>query len=883
MKTRLITLMLLMGLCFAGRAVAQESVGSLPFMDTGLSFEERARDLVGRLTLDEKISLLSYTSGEIPRLGIPVYNFGNEALHGVMRPGTATVFPQAIALAATWNPDLIHEAATAISDEARGKNNALGRLITDHACGLLTFWSPTINMARDPRWGRTPETYGEDPFLTSQIGLGFVTGLQGDDPRYIKVVSTPKHYTANNEEHNRMRCNAIMPERSLREYYLPAYKVLIQQGKAQSIMGAYNAVNGIPCNANKMLLTDILRAEWGFDGYVVTDCGALHNMVTDHKYAKSMLESAAFAINAGVDLECGGDQVFLKNLKIAVESGMVDEKTLDTAVFRVLRARFRLGMFDPVDMVPYNAIPGEVVGSPAHVALARRVSQESIVLLKNADVNGAHILPLDASKIKSIAVVGPNAGLVRFGDYSGSPANPPVTVVDGLRARARGSININFAEWVPLPAENYTFISDQNLRNGAEKGLRAEYFKGGDFEGAPATTRTDARIYIDTVNNPPDPAIPHGKFAVRWSGKLVPSVTGEHSISVHSEGRFRVILDGKTILQRKGKKKPKMKTGQALDLYEMDDYAKQRMSASALLEAGKEYEIVVEYAHVEGTAVCKLEWLPPPADMATARAAEMDMVKNSDVVIAVVGIGIEHEREGQDRTDLNLPYGQTEYVRQIMDLNPNTVVVLINGSPLGINWIQDNAPAIVEAWYPGEQGGNAVADVLFGDYNPGGRLPVTFLKSVEDLPAFDDYDVTHGRTYQYFKGQPLYPFGYGLSYTKFEYKNLKADKTTAAAGDTVTISIDITNTGARDGGEVAQLYVRPPETGEARPQKQLKGFQRIHLKKDETQTVTFTLKTDDLGFWNESDKAFKTDPGQYEIQVGASSGDIRASNTFSIK
>lgn len=872
---------------FCCNAFAETGVeGKFPFQDHNLSVEERVSDLVSRLTLEEKVRLLVHSAEGVPRLGIDTYYYGNEALHGVVRPGNFTVFPQAIALASTWNPELIMKITTAISDEARGKHNRLGGR-TPPSSGLLVFWSPTVNMARDPRWGRTPETYGEDPHLTSRIGVAFVRGLQGNDPKYIKVVSTPKHFVANNEEHNRFRCDPQISERTLREYYFPAFRACVTEANAQSVMGAYNALNGVPCNADRWLLTDVLRGEWGFGGYVVTDCGALSTMISEHKYAKTPEESAAFGVNAGVDLECGGRQILKNYLVGAIEKGLTTEETVDRALSNVLKLRFRLGMFDPPEMVPYNKIPGDVVGSEAHRELARRASRESIVLLKNEKANGEPLLPLDKGKIKSIAVVGPNAAVARFGDYSGWPTYPPITPLDGIRNKVGDTVEVNFAEWIAAPdEESFVIVTEKNLRPGDGDdtgGLKAEYFTNSRLEGEPETARTDKRVDIDTLNRPPDPAIPQrGPFSVRWSGKLVPSATGIHSLSLTVKGSARLYLDGEMILEKKSKGKYVFKSGEAIDGYLLNQHADRREAAHAMLEAGKEYNIAVEYVHKKGKAVARLEWIAPTVDVAEARAGEMKTIGNSDVVVAAMGIWRDLEREGMDRLDLDLPYDQTEYIKQVMAVNPNTVVVLISGTSLSVNWIDANVPAIVQAWYPGEQGGNAIADVLFGDYNPGGRLPLTFYKSVDDLLPFDDYEVPKGRTYMYFEGEPLYPFGHGLSYTEFEYGGLAIDRKEIGSGDSVTVSFDVKNAGGRDGDEVAQLYVRDVESGVKQPLRKLRGFRRIHLKKGESRTVSIPLSASALSFWDEKTKQFFVEPGEFEILVGASSGDIRLMEVITV-
>ncbi|MFA6449115.1 MAG: glycoside hydrolase family 3 C-terminal domain-containing protein [bacterium] len=856
---------------------------SMPFWNTKLSFEERAKDLLSRLTLEEKVSLLSETEDAIPRLGVSKYYLGNEALHGVVRPGAFTVFPMAIALAATWDPDLLFTITTAISDEARGKTNLFKGEMQCQYCGLLTFWSPTINIARDPRWGRTPETYGEDPYLTGRLAVSFVKGLQGNDPKYLKVVSTPKHYAANNEDHNRSECNAKISERSLREYYLPHFRDAIVEGGAYSIMGAYNAINAVPCNANKKLMTEILRDEWGFNGFVVTDCGAVGNLINWHKYSKDGKNAAADTINSGVDLECGGDQIMKRNLPESLKTGLTTQETIDRAAYRMILARMKLGMFDPPEMVPFSKISPDEVGSKAHQELARQASRESIVLLKNEKVGGKKLLPIDTSKIKTIAVVGPNANVARFGDYSGTSVYDPITPLMGIKNKVVDNVKVNFVQWtLSAGASDFVSVEPENLRNGGEKGLKAEYFNNKKFEGTPSTMRTDAKIDIDTMNKPPDPAIPAIGFSVRWTGKLVPSVSGDHSLSILAKGGARLYLDGKLIAEKQLLGKTKMKAGQPLGNSAFVKDTVQRVKANLALEAGREYDIKVEFIHESGSAFAKLEWMHPTVNIDAARAKELETIKNSDIALVFLGIGLDQEREGIDRADLDLPFDQREYIRQVYAANPKTVVILISGSPLSINWIKDNVPAIIEAWYPGEQGGNAIADVLFGDYNPAGRLPFTFFKSVDDLAPFDDYEVTHGRTYMYFTKEPLYPFGYGLSYSGFEYGDLSIDKKKAKESDTVNVSFNVKNTGDADGDEVVQLYIHNVESPVIQPAKQLRGFKRIHLKKGETTTVTLPLLVKNLAFWDDRTNKFFVEPGAFDILVGASSNDIKLKSKIEV-
>ena len=834
-------------LTVAAIGTAGHAASRYQFRDTTLTCEERVNDLLKRLTVDEKIGLLRATSPAIPRLGISGYNHGNEALHGVVRPGKFTVFPQAIGLAATWNPSLIHRVATAISDEARGRWNELGQgtLLDASHSGLLTFWSPTINMARDPRWGRTPETYGEDPFLTGEIAVAFVRGLQGDHPRYIKCVSTPKHFAVNNEEHNRGWNIVTVPERDLRNYYFPAFEKCIRKGNAQSIMSAYNGVNGYPCSINKWLLTDVLRGDWKFDGYVVSDCGAPDYVVSLHHYTNSYTEAASLCLKAGLDLECG-DNVYIGPLKDAYNSGMVTMAEIDSAAYRVLRGRLRLGLFDNPDDNPYNSIPSSVVGCPEHQQLAAEAARQSLVLLKNSD----SMLPLDIDAIKSIGVVGINAAKYEFGDYSGTPLNTPMSVLDGLRELAGDRVEVNYAPWNSATS-SYTLLGPTAMPDG----VKVEYFSNADLSGTPVTVQ-DSYIYYDPKNQPPNPNVPAWPMSIRWTAEVVAPSTGRAQFAVTSDDGCRLYFDNRLIV----------------DHWEIR--AEATNYATVRIEKGKRYKVVLEYFDNGGEAIAKLAWRTPVVEGARPIDKYGDaahVLETSDVAVAVMGIDRTIEREGQDRETLDLPADQTEFIKEALKINPNLVVVLVAGSSLSINEIDESAPAILYAWYPGEQGGRAVAEALFGDYNPGGRLPLTFYSGMADLPAFDDYDITHGRTYQYFTGKPLYPFGYGLSYTTFSYSDMRAE----VVGDSVAVTVTLTNTGDRDGDEVAQLYVSTSSGSPLAPIKQLKGFSRVNIPAGESCDVVMTVGIDDLKLWDEDAWGFVLPEGDYLFQAGASSADLR--------
>ncbi|MBO7608600.1 MAG: glycoside hydrolase family 3 C-terminal domain-containing protein [Muribaculaceae bacterium] len=828
-------------------SIANTSIAQELFRDMNAPMHDRIMDLLGRMTVEEKVSMMTNTAPAIPRLGIDKYYHGNEALHGIVRPGKFTVFPQAIGMAATWNPDLLFRVTTAISDEARGKWNyfELGKKQFDGSSDLLTFWSPTINMARDPRWGRTPETYGEDPYLTGMLGCAFVKGLQGDHPRYLKVVSTTKHFAANNEEHNRAFCNAIISERDLREYYLPAFERCVIDGKVQSVMSAYNAVNNVPCTVNNYLLRKVLREDWGFKGYIVSDCSAPEWMVTQHKYVRDRETAAVLAMNAGLDLECA-DNVYTKPLLNAYHDYRVTDADIDSAAYHLLRGRFLLGLFDDPNANPYNKISPDVVGCKEHQQLALETARQSLVLLKNE----SNMLPLDSKKIKSIAVVGPNAAHCEFGDYSGTPVNAPVTILEGIQKRVGNDVKIVHAPWVSFASGNEP-VNKSFFPNG----IKAEYFDNLELAGTPRT-RIEEEIYYDPANQPPDPVIPKAPFSARWTTELCPTVSGNYIINLRTDDGCRMWIDDK----------------QVLDAWV--SHAATDNKTEVVLEAGRKYKVVIEYYDGGGEAFARLYWTAP--DVSKSRIEYFGdagkAARNCDVVVAVLGIDKSIEREGQDRYTLELPADQREFIQEIYKINPRTVVVLVAGSSIAINWINEHIPAVLDAWYPGEQGGNAVAEALFGDYNPGGRLPLTVYRSLEDLPAFDDYSLTNGpgRTYQYFTGKPLYEFGYGLSYTTFKYSNL----TTKIDNDNVVVNFNITNTGKRDGDEVAQVYVHYPETGTYMPIKQLRGFERVNISRGKTKTMNISIPKKELRYWDESNRCFVTPSGEYKIMVGSSSEKI---------
>ncbi|MBR1575985.1 MAG: glycoside hydrolase family 3 C-terminal domain-containing protein [Bacteroidales bacterium] len=814
------------------------------YQDEEAPIPERVEDLLGRMSVEEKIDLLRASSPANDRLGFDKYYHGNEALHGVVRPGRFTVFPQAIGLAATWDPDLIREVSTAISDEARGRWSELdqGRGQTQQFSDLLTFWSPTVNMARDPRWGRTPETYGEDPFLSGEIGTAFVQGLQGDDPRYLKVVSTPKHFAVNNEEHNRFECKVAVSEKQLREYYLPAFEALVRRGHAASVMSAYPAINNIPCTANPWLLTQVLRGDWGFDGYVVSDCGAVSLLMKGHHYVQYPETAAALALQAGLDLECG-DDIFIQPLKDAFAKGLVSEADIDRAARHVLTARMRLGLFDSGRNNPYIRISPDVIGSEKHRDLALQAAREAVVLLKNEH----RTLPL--RRIRSLAVVGINAGRCEFGDYSGTPATAPVSILEGIQAAAGPHVRVEYAPWRSA-VDGMETIAPEYFPDG----LRAEYYPGTELKGEPSV-RTDPWINFEPANQAPDPFIPDSPLSVRWAGRLVPPVSGEYVLQLTSDDGARLRLDGKPLIDH------------------WNSHNVSSDTVSVRLEVGHAYELEIDYYNVRDYAVARLSWRLPAVgkqERIALYGKAGELARRCDAVVAVMGINKSIEREGKDRDKLTLPEDQQEFLQELYRVNPNTILVLVAGSPLSLQWEDKNLQAIVQAWYPGQEGGTAVAEVLLGRYNPGGRLPLTWYNSLDDLPPFDDYDITK-RTYKYFDGPVLYPFGYGLSYTQFQYSDLRVED----GGGTVEVSFTLKNIGRYDDDEVAQVYVQLPEYEGVAPLKELKGFRRVHLKRGESRRVTVPLRREDLRYWSESRKGFIVPDGLPTVMVGASSADIR--------
>jgi len=723
---------------------AQES--QYKYLNSDLPFDVRVEDLVSRFTLEEKVSQMDANAPAIERLGVPAFTYQGEALHGLAeaqggRLMQATSFPQSIAMGSTWNPSLMKKVANAISDEARA--------FYDKGEIDISFWSPNINVLRDPRWGRNDEAYSEDPYLMSKMAVAFVQGLQGEHPKYLKTVAAPKHFVANNSEYNRHDGNSEVAERWLREYYFPAYKACFQEGGAFSTMCAYNRVNGVPACANEWLLTKVLRDEWGFDGYVVSDCGAIMDIYANHKYVQNAKEASAIAVKAGCDLNCGN--VYKEALLQAIEEGLLREDDLTLAVQRLFLARFKLGLFAPESELPYTNISPDVIESKEHQQLALEAARESIILLKND-----HILPL-SKDIKSLAVIGPNADNCVLGSYSGAPSRK-ISVLQGIKEKVGDKADIYY-----------------------ERGCNIQFKDKINFSPEEWGANTEEEIYATALE----------------------------------ELEFKMLFE---------------------------DYQKNTKEKDEVL---------------------------------IARAVEL--AKKVDQVVLVMGTSRFVSNEEADAENLEWPGMQGQLIKQVYEANPNIILVTVKAYQIKLNWEDEHLPAIVETWYAGQEQGQAIADVLFGDYNPGGKLPVTYYKSEDDLPHIGDYDITKGRTYWFLENEALYPFGFGISYTTFKYTNLIADKNTFLTdkNDGITFSVKIENTGELKGDEVVQLYIRDIESSVIQPIKKLRSFKRIDLEKGETKTVSFILNKADFSFWDEKNQSWTIEPGKFEIQIGSSSQDIK--------
>jgi len=829
----------------------ETQVKDLPFMNPSLSMEERIDDLVGRMTLEEMVNQMRYDAPALDRLGVPAYNWWNEGLHGVARAGVATVFPQAIGLAAMWDDLFLFQLASIISDEARAKHHEFVRRNKRGIYQGLTFWSPNINLFRDPRWGRGMETFGEDPFLTGRLAVAFIQGLQGKDPNYLKVIATPKHFAVHSgPEPDRHIFDARVSKRDLWESYLPHFRDAIVEGKAYSIMCAYNRFMGAPCCGSSELIRDILRRQWKFEGYVVSDCWAIHDFWNNHKVVKTPAEATAMAVLAGTDLECGDAY---PNLMDALTNGLISESEIIISVKRLFRARFKLGMFDPAEQVPYASIPFSVNDSEEHSILALEAARKSIVLLKN-DQN---LLPL-SKDLKRIAVIGPNSDQIEIllGNYNGTPSRP-VTPLAGIRNKLPKA-QIIYAQGCELAQGIYNMqvIPASALIHGENlPGLNGSYFANQRCEGKPVLVRTDQEVDFYWGQDSPDDRLNDDNFSVCWSGYLIPPETGWYEIGAQVHNGCSLYLNDSLLFNTNSRHGPYLN------------------SKSVYLQKDKKNKLVFEYCSYHNEAMARLVWAKHD------RPLEQDALvaaQNAERVIMFMGLSPRLEGEemevpvdgfkGGDRTSLDLPAVQENLLREIHKLGKPMVLVVLNGSALALNWADQNIAAIVEAWYPGQQGGAAIADVLFGDYNPAGRLPVTFYRSVEQIPDFKEYGMRN-RTYRYLIPAPLYPFGHGLSYSHFVYRDLSLSKSEINTDESMEVNLVVKNDGRQAGEEVVQLYVTHVRNDLPVPIRSLKGFKRLFLTPGQEKKITFVLSGKQLSLID-SEGRENVLPGEIVVSIG---------------
>lgn len=852
---RRIVILTTLSLCLAPFLNISHVVASPPFKNTSLSAVDRANDLVERMTLEEKASQLVNDSPAIPRLGVREYNWWNEGLHGVAGAGYATVFPQAIGMAASWNAPLLHDVANVISTEFRAKH-----LASQHRFGGsdwftgLTVWSPNINIFRDPRWGRGQETYGEDPYLTSRLGVAFIRGLQGDDSRYLRTVATPKHFAVHSgPESNRHKEDVQINIHDLEETYLPAFRAAITEGGATSIMCAYNAVNGTPACANEELLKKYLRENWDFSGYVVSDCDAVRDIYRKdlHAYSETPEEGVALAFKAGLDLICGSVTETEHILK-AVKKGLLSETQLNQSLVRLFTARIQLGQFDPRTMV-FPKITTKDNDTDQHRKLALRMAEESLVLLKNN--NG--FLPL-SKNLRKLAVIGPNADSIDalVGNYNGEPSQP-VTVLNGIRSRfpkheVYYSRGCSLLDPLQTPVPNHSLCVDKKCK---KQGLKAAYFASKAMQEKPTIQRVESN-----VRQVWDGEAKSG--AVRWIGYLKTPEEGQYTFRYEADGGYRIWVDDKLVI----------------DAWKVD-WRPAIASGSIFLKKNKIVSLKIESFQRGDQGNETLVWSLPSDPGATDALAKANA---ADAVIFVAGLSAQVEGEeipvdvpgfsGGDRTRLGLPPVQEALLKRVIDTGKPVVVVLMNGSALAVNYADAHAGAIIDAWYPGGQGGEAVANLLAGDFSPAGRLPITVYQSIEQLPPFDDYRMEN-RTYRYFRGNALYPFGYGLSYTQFNYANVTISPISLDNFKPVTLSVKVTNTGELAGDEVTQLYLSRNEIDGA-PIRSLVGFKRFHLLKGESKIISFELTERDLSTVDAAGRRVII-PGEIELWVGGGQPAVR--------
>ena len=821
---------------------------------------EKATALVAQMTIEEAASQLLHSSPAIPRLGIPAYDWWSEALHGVARAGTATCYPQAIGLGATFDRELLQKIAGSIALEARAKYNAYSRLGDRTRYKGVTMWSPNINIFRDPRWGRGMETYGEDPYLTERMGVAVVKGLQGDDPKYFKTHACAKHYAVHSgPEWNRHEFDVTVTPRDLWQTYLPAFEALVKKGNVQEVMCAYNRYQGKPCCSSDKLLIDILRNSWGYENIILSDCGAINDFwqrderTPRHETHPDAESASADAVLNGTDLECGNSY---KALIKALKEGKISENDLDVSLRRLLKGRFELGMFDPDERVPYAQIPYNVVESPEHVAQALEMAHKSMVLLKNKN----NTLPLSKT-IRKIAVVGPNAAdsTMLWANYNGFPTHT-VTILEGIRNKVPDTEVIyelgcnHAADFVIQDLGNH-------ITSPAGQGFASEFYNNTEFKGEAVYKGLASQLHYTTGGNTQfAPNVNLTNFTARFTGEFEAPETEQVEIKLSGNDAFRLFIGDEKVAE----------------VWENEYGAEKTYMLNA--EKGKKYPVKIEYMQRTGSADLNFTvGVRTPVDF----QATASKVKDADVIVFVGGISPRLEGEEMpvdaegfrkgDRTNIEIPAVQKEMVKALVATGKPVVYVVCTGSALALNWENDHVNAILNAWYGGQEGGTAVADVLFGDYNPAGRLPITFYKSVDQLPDFQDYSMK-GRTYRYMTQTPLYPFGYGLSYTTFDYKNAKLSKDKIASNESVTLSFDIANTGKMDGDEVAQIYIKNPNDP-AGPLKAMKAFKRVNVKAGSEQPVSIQLEPKAFQSFNDNTQTMEVRPGKYQILYGGSSDD----------
>ena len=856
-------------LLFAAGTVHSQDYKSFPMWNYNLPIEQRVNDVLSRLTLEEKVAQMLHGTPAVPRLGIPAYNWWNEVLHGVARtPYKVTSYPQAIGMAATWDTSSLKLMAQYSAEEGRAIHNRSIKLGKegDQYVGL-TYWTPNINIFRDPRWGRGQETYGEDPFLTANLGASFVRGLQGNDPKYLQAAACAKHFAVHSgPEPSRHSDNFNPTPYDLWDTYLPAFKELVTKANVAGVMCAYNAINTQPCCANDLLMNDILRNQWKFTGYVTSDCWAIDDFFRYHKTHKDATASAVDALIHGTDVECG--RTVYTTLVDAVKKGLVKESQIDVSLKRLFTIRYRLGMFDPPSMVKYAQTSETVLESDAHKALALKMAQQSIVLLKNEN----NTLPLSKT-LKKIVVLGPNADnkIAVLGNYNGIPSKV-VSLLDGIRAKAGAGTEVVYEKAVNFTNDTILVLNNSIVSRytyDGKPGVRAEYFTNETLEGTPAVVRVENDIdHFWQEGEIPVQGIPASHFSARYTTSIIAEKNETINFEIEGDDGYKVFINDKMMAEA---------------------WTRNRWGAKQFVLPVKKdsvYKIVVEYYQGEWSAAIKLK---AGNYVKTDFAALANKYKDADVFIYAGGISPQLEGEempvsvpgfkGGDRTSILLPAVQTELLKALQAAGKPIVFVMLTGSAIAVPWENEHLPAIVNTWYGGQSAGTALADVLFGDYNPAGRLPVTFYKSDNDLPGFSDYSMT-GRTYRYFKGEALYPFGYGLSYTSFNYNNLKVSSQ-LKKGVNTTVSVTVTNTGKRDGEEVVQLYLAHQNIKTMAPLKALKGFKRISLKAGESKTLSFTLTPEQLSLVGEDGKLYQPS-GKVVVSLGGGQPGVKNKTTSNV-